>query len=86
MRRAAIAMREAFIPRGFELAEVVKIPRPGVFFVKIGRSRRSVYEQFDGKLVLADECCCGFDWNPDPEITYRAACPIDQHRVRAIKR
>lgn len=65
------------------------VARPGVFFEKIGKHRRAVYEQFSGELILAEECSCRVDWVNDVrcslhmQITRSSACPIDQHRVRA---
>jgi hypothetical protein len=74
--------------RSAALVEVLgreTIARRGVFFTKIGRMRRSVIQQFDGETILADECKCATDWQPDFEVTRSWDCPIDQHRVQALE-
>lgn len=43
-------------------------------FREIGGERRTVYEQLDGNVILADECLC---WK-DP-----FSCPIDKHGLAA---
>ncbi len=67
-----------------ELVGREMIVRRGVFFTKIGRVRRSMYQQFDGETILADECKCTTDWQPDFEVTRSWDCPIDQHRMQAL--
>ena len=55
----------------------------GVFFALVGKHRRSVYAQFDGEIILGDECKCIVDW-PDAggfAIRRQADCPIDEHQV-----
>lgn len=62
------------------------VAQPGIFFAKIGKWRRSVYEQYDGTLILADECRCVVDWSRFTAVTRSASCPIDQHRAQVRKR
>ncbi len=84
MKRSGTSAFALTLPKRPEnrTAEVVsisgrdRIAQRGVYFALIGRHRRSVYQQFDGKVVLGDECSCFTDWQPD--------CVIDQHRMEAI--
>lgn len=62
-----------------------RVARHGVFFTTIGRHRRSVVQQFDGSIELADACTCLTDWQPDFAVTRSVSCPLDQHRARAIQ-
>lgn len=73
-----------------------RVVRFGIFFTVIGKHRRSVYEQLDGTIVLADECKCRIDY-PDrffPEdgcggvsfvVTPSPECPIDCHKVLGLR-
>jgi hypothetical protein len=45
-----------------------------------------VYQQFDGELILADECSCTWDWQPDFEVTRSVGCKIDQHKAEARRK
>lgn len=91
MRRAATSAYTITLPPG-RTAEVISIDgrqtvaRRGLYFVVIGRHRRSVYQQFDGSTELADLCTCSFDWQPDFEVQPSAGCRIDQHRLQALHR
>ena len=70
--------------------------RFGIFFTVIGKHRRSVYENLDGQIVLADECKCRIDF-PDkffPDdcckgvsfvVTPSLDCPIDCHKVLGLR-
>lgn len=60
------------------------LTRHGVFFAKIGKYRRSVYQQLDGRIILGDECTCLVEWWLDLNVTRRIACPIDEHRIAAL--
>ncbi len=70
--------------------------RFGIFFSVIGRHRRSVYEQLDGQIVLADECTCRIDYPekffPDDcsseasfVVTPSPECPIDFHKALGLR-
>jgi hypothetical protein len=60
-----------------------RVVRRGIYFAVIGKRRRSVYQQFDGKIELADLCTCTVDWRPDFEIIRSAVCVIDEHARQA---
>src|SRR5690242_1104443 len=89
MRRAAISSHAITLPSRPAALEIVAgrqrlVRRQGIFFALVARHRRAVYEQIDGKLILADECTCAIDW-PEPwgELAVRpsADCPIDEHQI-----
>jgi hypothetical protein len=61
-----------------------RVERLGLYFAVIAGKRRSVYQQLDGKIELADLCSCRVDWTPDFEVERSPACVIDQHRKQAI--
>lgn len=61
------------------------VAQPGIFFTKIGKWRRAVYEQYDGVLILAEECRCTVEWDPFG-VVRSPFCPIDQHRAQVRKR
>ena len=92
MKRSGTSAFALTLPKRPEnrTAEVVsisgrdRIAQRGVYFALIGRHRRSVYQQLDGKVVLGDECSCFTDWQPDFEVTRSEDCVIDQHRIEAI--
>ena len=65
---------------------VERIPGNELYFVLWGGRRRSVYQQFDGELILADECSCTWDWQPDFEVTRSVGCKIDQHKAEARRK
>jgi hypothetical protein len=52
----------------------------GLFFTKVGERRRSVYQQDDGSVVLADTCSCRVEYGPSFAVVRSASCPIDEHR------
>ena len=61
---------------------------PGIFFAVIADHRRSVYQQYDGQVILADECKCVVNWlkfrgaaaGISFEILRNADCPINEHQ------
>jgi hypothetical protein len=74
-----------------------RVARFGIFFTVVGKHRRSVYEQLDGQIVLADECKCRIDYPekffPDDcateasfIVTPSPECPIDCHKARGLRR
>jgi len=62
-----------------------RVERTGLYFVVWGGRRRSVYQQLDSEVVLADLCTCRFDWRPEFTVTRSVNCVIDQHRKQAIE-
>lgn len=62
-----------------------RIERRGVYITVVNHHRRMVYQQLNGEIELGDLCTCGFDWQPDFEVTRSPSCVIDQHRLEAIK-
>lgn len=74
-----------------------RVVRFGIFFAVVGQHLRSVYEQVDGKIILADECRCRIDY-PDkffPEdccagasfvVTPSIECPIDCRKLLGLRR
>ena len=98
MRRAALsstALQLPPSPSGVSL-EIVrgrqKTVRHGIFITWIGKQPRTVYQQLDGEIILADECKCFVDW-PDEggpfglsfTIERRAECPIDEHKQMSLR-
>jgi hypothetical protein len=74
-----------------------RVVRFGIFFTVVGKHRRSVYEQLDGQIILADECKCRMDFpdkffpddtvrGPSFVVTPSAECPIDCHKVLGLRR
>jgi hypothetical protein len=61
-----------------------RIERRGLYFAVVAHKRRSVYQQLNGEIELADLCTCSFDWQPDFQVTRSPSCVIDQHRLEAI--
>jgi len=53
-------------------------------FQVIGKHVRSVYPQFGGGTILADECKCRIDYRPQFTVTRSLTCPIDEHKQEAI--
>lgn len=59
-------------------------------FQKVGDVHRSVYPQFGGSFVLADECRCRVEWGKHrPEglnfsVSRSIECPLDEHRQEAL--
>lgn len=92
MRRAGTSAYALTLvpPRPQRTTEVVEIfgvehiVRRGIYFALIGKRRRSVYQNFDGKVLLGDECKCATDWQPDFEVKRSEVCPIDAHRMEAF--
>lgn len=58
----------------------------GLFFAKVDGRRRSVYQQDDGSVVLADTCSCKVEYRPCFTVVRLASCPIDEHRMLASER
>lgn len=93
MRRAATSANALRLPPPSAPAVSLGIVRgrqqviraPGIFLTVHAGKRRTAYLQFDGEMVLADECKCWFDWQPDFLVKRLASCPIDQHRARALQ-
>jgi len=59
----------------------------GAQFQKVGKQVRSVYEQNDGQINLADECKCIVNFSVVSSTNYRPMtvtrvpyCPIDEHK------
>ena len=74
-----------------------RVVKYAIFFAVVGKWRRSVYEQLDGRIVLADECTCRIEY-PGPffpddcadnqfsfEVTPSMDCPIDCHKAQAFQ-
>lgn len=73
-----------------------RVVRFGLFFTVVGKHTRSVYENLDGQIVLADECRCRMDFPdkffPDDTVsgvsfvvTPSPDCPIDCHKVLGLR-
>ena len=89
MRRAGTSTYALTLvkPRTTEVVEVEgrdRILRRGIYFALVGKHRRSVYQQLDGKLELADLCSCKTDWTPDFGVIRSVGCPIDEHKREAM--
>lgn len=98
MKRAATSANVLTLPpvSSVELA-VVKgrqtLVRHGIFFSVVNRHRRACYMQIDGEPILADECKCFIDWlawtgaekGPSFRLLRRMDCPIDEHKLAALK-
>jgi hypothetical protein len=100
MKRAALSPNALTLPSCFSThLEIVRgrqrVIRKGIFFTRVGKHLRSVYMQFDGEVILADECICRVDLEEDffPSeccsfsfvVTRDAGCPIDEHKVLAVR-
>ena len=97
MKRAALAPNALTLPpKPSVTLEVVggrqQVVRHGVFLGVFAGRNRTLYQQFDGELILADECKCRVDWpddffGPSGAFTFTVErafdCPIDEHRVVA---
>lgn len=88
LKRAATPAFALKLPN-FRTAEVISIrgrqtvARRGIYIGKLGGVRRMLYQQFDGEVVLASECSCATDWQPDFAVARSDSCKIDQHRAEA---
>ena len=86
MRRAALSSTALQLPPSPSGV------RHGIFIMLIGKQPRTVYQQLDGEIILADECKCFVDW-PDEggpfglsfTIERRAECPIDEHKQMSLR-
>jgi hypothetical protein len=105
MRRAALSPNALELPSQPSSSvhlEIVRgrrqrVVRSGIFFTVIDRHRRSAYMQFDGKLILADECTCRVEFT-DPFfpaeycsgvsfiVVRNAGCPIHEHSELAVRK
>lgn len=64
-----------------------------ISFEKIGAHRVAVYRESLDKVILASECRCRVEWielpRDDPRPGFRVTpnidCPIDTHKVAALK-
>ena len=61
----------------------------GVSFRILGKRLRSVYHQLDGSVEFADACKCvacnGQDGYNRMCVERNDACPIDEHRIAAMR-
>ena len=89
MKRAATSANALTLPPAPSVALKVvegrqQAVRHGVFLGDFRGKRRTFYMQFDGELILADECKCRIDYCA---LYFRVErvfdCPIDEHRVVA---
>jgi len=62
-----------------------RVERYGIYFARIAGRNRSVYRQVDGEIEFADACKCFTDWQPDFTVTRSLDCPIDEHRILALR-
>jgi hypothetical protein len=99
MKRAALARNALTLPpKPSVTLEVVggrqQVVRHGVFLGVFAGRNRTLYQQFDGELILADECKCRVDYcfraltvHEECNLTFSVVrafdCPIDEHRVVA---
>jgi hypothetical protein len=95
MRRAATSANALTLPPapsvGPELVQGrQQVVRHGIFLGDFRGKRRTLYMQFDGEIILADECKCRVDYSFDffdSGLTFTVErvcdCPIDEHRVMA---
>lgn len=60
-----------------------RVSRIGIFLATVGQRRRTVYENIDGEVIVADACTCAVDWQPSLRVTRSVNCPIDQHSIAA---
>jgi hypothetical protein len=89
MKRAAMSANALTLPPAPSLGpELVRgrqeVVRHGIFLGTFAGKRRTFYMQFDGEIILADECTCRMDYCA---LYFRVECvfdcPIDEHRVLA---
>jgi hypothetical protein len=65
-----------------EVAGREKVVRIGIFFTQVGQHRRSVYENLDGEIILADACKCELNWGSAGE-SWLSSLPESEHTLQA---
>ena len=66
--------------------------RSGIFLTYVHGKKRTVYQQLDGEIILADECKCTIEDLELPRSSPRVSfvvvrqpdCPIDEHKRQLI--
>lgn len=69
-----------------------RVTRSGIFITTVGKRRRTVYQQHDGEIILADECTVDCpeelpeNWPVTFVVSRRFDCPIDEHRLQLLRK
>lgn len=76
----------------------MNLSKQGPFVDVFDGKRRTMFRNYDGNIVLADECKCAIEWlgrkagtfaHEEPAISFRIIrsidCPIDEHKSVALQ-